>query len=120
VLPAATGDTDWLVDGRRTPGGATVDLVVPGLMADNAAVLLFTVECVPGVTVTFSVPRGELATGTCDPAAPSPVQMSRGQLGVPVSRAVFDRLGLRTGQRVRLTVTRSGRDTDQWRVYRPS
>lgn len=95
----------------------TVEIVIPGYRGtkpDGTDSLALTVECVAGVRIEFSVPTGPLGTADCDPRADT---MLHGMVAVGVTRAELDRLGLRTGQRVPLTIRSVGRETDQWRVF---
>jgi hypothetical protein len=91
---------------RDRAGGSFV-LVVPRSSASGGA-FTFAVECVEGVQLRFRTARGDLAAVTCTPDA-----AIGGAIWVPVSTDTADRLGLRPGQRVRIMVDRSGRDTDQ-------
>jgi hypothetical protein len=110
-----------LAEGTRTPDGTTVDITIPGYRGtrpDGSDALFLVAECVAGVRLDFSVPAGGLGTADCDPLAPN--RMDRGRVMVRVTREELDRLGLRTGQRVPLTIRSVGRDTDQWRVFPPN
>ena len=116
-LSAGVGDAAYFLDGRRTPSGTTVDTVVPGRQSEvdlgPQAGFTLVVECVAGVRLTFRVPTGALGTVVCDPLDES---MRAGRVTFTVPAADMRRLGLRSGERVLLTVERSGTDTDQWRV----
>jgi hypothetical protein len=95
----------------------TVEIAIPGYRGtepDGTDSLDLLVECVAGVRIEFSVPAGPLGTADCDPLAGT---MIHSMVTVGVTRAELDRLGLRTGQRVPLTIRSVGRDTDQWRVF---
>jgi hypothetical protein len=103
----------WLADGRRTPDGTTVRITVPQRFQ-------LQVECVAGVRLAFRVPAGELGSLTCDPTAPADARVSdmeAGRITLTVTAQDLSRLGLRRGQQVALTVSRSGTETNQWRIY---
>lgn len=117
-LTESAGD-GYLLDGARTPAGATVDLVPARPQSDEPpagpAGFTLQVECVAGVRLTFTVPAGTLGTVTCDPFAEPADPVA---VGVPlrVSAGDMRRLGLDYGRPVRLTVVRTGTETGQWRV----
>jgi hypothetical protein len=95
---------------------ATVEITIPGVRGPQGYDALdLSIECVAGVRIAFSVPAGPLGTADCDPLRRN--HMVGGRVSVGVSRAELDRLRLRTGQRVPLTIRSVGRDTDQWRVF---
>ena len=98
-----------LLEGSRNPNGGTFRLTVPA-----GSTFRIGVECVEGVVLTFRAPAGELAVARCELGAPVSIVGA-----VAVTRETLTRLGLRPGQTVLVTVRRSGRDTDQWRVWRP-
>ena len=109
-----------LLDGADGPGGGTVTLTIPPrprLDPEEAELYGFglTADCVEGVELTLSVPTGPLATLSCDQQH----GLTTGSLQLVVTLQDMDRLGLHPGDRVRLTVRSTGRQTDQWRLWRP-
>lgn len=109
----------WLMDGRRMRDGGTVEITVPRRRAPGVGFVL-DAECVAGVRLTFRVPAGEIGSLTCDPLAPGDERVSdmlEGRVTLTVTSQDLNRLGLARGQRVALTVERSGTATDQWRLY---
>jgi len=102
----------YVLDGRRGRAGGSFVFAVPRSQQLAGRAFSLIVECVEGVRLTFRTARGELAVVACTPDS----AVGGGAIGVPVSTDAADRLGLRPGQRIRITVERSGRDTDQWGV----
>ena len=110
------GNSPHLFDGRRARDGETRDVRVWSGQRDTAPPEFgvgfpVIVDCVAGVRLTFRVPQGELGTAFCDPDT-----MEHGSVNFSVPEETMRRLGLRYDQQVRLTVVRSGTETDQWRV----
>lgn len=62
-----------------------------------------------------AVPGGR-AAGERDPLL-EPEGLDRGRISLYVSAADLARLGPVRGAKTQLTVTRTGTDTDHWRVY---
>ena len=60
------------------------------------------------------MPTGPIGTADCDPLPRN--RMIDGVVTTGTDRAGLDRLGLRTGQRVPLTIRSVGRDTEDWMV----
>lgn len=124
--PERLSDSDssgYLVDGRRTPVGTRVDYAISPPQSDDPPSGVYgfglLVECVAGVHLTFWVAQGELGGVIGDPTShadnPS-LGLDRGKIAFSVSGDTMRRFGLTYGQRVRLTVVRSGMQTDKWRV----
>jgi hypothetical protein len=99
------------VQGPRTPDGASFQVSALRLRMGDRRPLHIDVQCVEGVTLTFSGPSGVLATAHCEPdqyingvySIEVPADLVLPQLDVPRHGFI-------------VTVRRSGRDTDQWRV----
>ena len=109
-----------LLDGADGPAGGTVTLTIPPrprLDPEEAKLYGFSIsaDCVDGVELALSVPTGALPPLVCDQAH----GLTNGVSGATVSLQDMTRLGLRPGDRVRLTVRSTGRQTDQWRLWRP-
>jgi hypothetical protein len=105
-----------LLAGPEHPAGGTFTLQLPGPdQGVRSAPGLFSilVECVAGVRLTFRVPRGQLAVATCEES-----QALDGLVYVGVPPQVSAALGLHPLQSVEVSVERSGRETDQWRIVR--
>jgi hypothetical protein len=95
-----------LLEGANHPEGGTVTTTLPAGGLELAA------ECVRGVRLTLTVPGGTLAEIVCDENH----RMTEGRADQPVPAATVDRLGLRPGQQVELTVRSTGLRTGQWRL----
>jgi hypothetical protein len=109
--PAAWFPT--LREGADGRDGGTDTVTIPRTVSkDGVHEVRLLAQCVYGVRLVLSVPAGRLAELTCDEAH----GMFDGTVAAPVEPDVLDRLGLRPGQRVALTVESVGRRTDQWRL----
>jgi hypothetical protein len=100
---------NYVLDGRHGRDGGSFAFTVP--VGKAAPGFTFSVACVQGVTLTFRTAGGVLGVASC-----TPENAVAGIVPVFVAAETADRLGLRAGQRVRITVVRSGRDTDQWGI----
>jgi D-serine deaminase-like pyridoxal phosphate-dependent protein len=108
-LPDLAPDQTPLLNGRRHPAGGAVMVSVPAGSADAAFVI--NGQCVDGLVLTFRTGRGVLGSVTCSPEA-----TRYGDLHLTVRSQTAAGLGIRAGDRIKLIVERSGRDTDQWRI----
>jgi hypothetical protein len=97
--------------GPLTPDGTSFQVSALRTRTGDGRPLHIDVQCVEGVTLTFSGPSRVLATAHCEPdqyingvySIEVPAKLVRSQLDVPRHPFI-------------VTVRRSGRDTDQWRV----
>jgi hypothetical protein len=114
--PLAAEPERPVVNGVDHPNGqATVSFTVPSPPANSDPPYGFSVsaDCLAGVRLVLTVPRGPLATLVCDAAH----GQTNGRVGVAISKAEMARLGLRVGDRVTLTIRSVGAHRDQWRIY---
>jgi hypothetical protein len=98
--------------------GGTVPVTIPArprLDREEARTYGFqlSADCVEGVELSVSVPAGPLVTLVCDKEH----GLTNGHTTAVVTVQDMARLGLHAGDRVRLTVRSTGRQTDQWRVW---
>jgi hypothetical protein len=105
-------NTRPLLDGTEHPGGGVFTLDVTAVLGSRRGDWSFLVECVEGIRLVFRTAGQELATATCSPENAK----NTGDVLALVSARRSADLGLRSGQRIEVTVERSGRASDQWRV----
>ncbi len=114
--PLASEPQRPVANGVDHPDGqATVTFTVPKppANADPQYGFSVTADCLAGVRLVLTFPRGSLPTLVCDAAH----GQTNGRVGMPVSKAEMARLGLRVGDRVTLTIRSVGAHRDQWRLY---
>lgn len=113
-LPPWESPDRLLLDGATDPAGGTVTVTIPTYRIALGLGSHFTVqaECVEGVRLTLTARGGTLGEVRCDQDG----GLQRGFVSSIVQKGTLDRLGLRPGDRVSLTVRSTGRQTDQWRL----
>jgi hypothetical protein len=105
-----------VVNGVDHPDGkATVTFTVPRPPANSDPLYGFSInlECLQGVRLELTLPGGALPTLGCD----AEHGLTRGQLGVEITKAEMARRGLRVGDRATLSIRSVGPRRDQWRLY---
>ena len=114
--PIASEPERPVVNGVDHPGGqATLTFTVPNPPKNSDPPYGFSInlECLDGVRLQLTLPGGALPTLVCD----AQHGLTRGHLGVVISKAEMAERGLRVGDRVTLTIRSVGAHRDQWRVY---
>ena len=118
VLPAWRAAYPPAADGTVTPAGTTVAVTLPRRTRAVPWSLGIAVDCTTGIVLRISVPGGTLADVDCDPTRGNPqvTDYHLGRMVWVVSGTDLDRVGLRSGQTVPLTVRSVGADTGRWRI----
>ena len=116
-LPALASEPERPVEnGADHPKGqASFTFTVPKPPPNSDPPYGFSInlECLQGVRFELTLAGGALPTLVCD----AEHGLTRGQLGVEITKAEMARRGLRVGDRVTLTIRSVGPHRDQWRLY---
>ena len=116
-LPALASEPERpVVNGADHPKGqASFTFTVPKPPPNSDPPYGFSInlECLQGVRLELILPGGALPTLVCD----AEHGLTRGHLGVEITKAEMARRGLRVGDRVTLTIRSVGPHRDQWRLY---
>lgn len=116
-LPPWDSPERLLLDGANGPAGGTVTVTIPKYRIALGVGSHFSpsAQCVEGVRLTLTARGGPFGELRCDQDS----GLQRGWVSTDstdVQKSTLDRLGLRPGDRVALTVRSTGRQTDQWRL----
>jgi hypothetical protein len=116
-LPSLASEPERpVVNGVDHPDGqATLTFTVPAPPKNSDPPYGFSIdlECLQDVRLELTLPGGPLPTLICD----AQHGLTRGRLGVEITKAEMAERGLRVGDRVTLTIRSVGAHRDQWRLY---
>ena len=117
-LPPWTGSKPPLLEGWADGAAREFGVTIPRPAGEQG--LRLWIDCVAGVQLQLTIGDAAFATANCDPTVTSPDGrgglMHAGRVLVSVPATDLDRLDLRAGSDVTITVRSTGRQTDQWRI----